>query len=253
MLERGCITILAHPAPDDEEGFNTIYAANTSAVSSPTNRVIPQAPYPSHTEGVTRMGLRFSGGIIRAVGPHRSLLSALFNVDPKLAVVPTTFINFMTRQFAHLGFELLRSQMATSRYNASKFAERVKEKEWLYGDIRERVRAMWSQRRKSRKPQVTHTTDKSNTQSPSVASSDNETKDSTSSPVTTSPAYIHKHILLPPSLLAPSSEIELQHSTLSLGARMFRSPYYVLRYIINPFLFLHLLTSYYFGLLLIPH
>lgn len=164
MLERGSVVVLAHPGPDTPEDWKAEYPDVQSAMSVPVQPPTPTSTSSTSTSsstsssnvpmkdisvhmppsGTTRMRLAFCGGVLRAVTPNLTLVSAIFNVDPRLAVVPSTLINFMTRSMAHYGFEMLRSQML--KFKDSPFAKRMEAKPWFYDDIRARIDDMWAAR-----------------------------------------------------------------------------------------------------------
>jgi len=105
----------------------------------------PGVQIPKVASGVTRLDVHLSGAVFRPLSRTRTKVSAVFNVDFKLAIVPTMLINFFTRKLTHLGFSMFRKQCAKVP-NLPAYQQRRLEtnKEW-YDHIHARIEAYFAQ------------------------------------------------------------------------------------------------------------
>jgi len=97
----------------------------------------PSTPYPEKPRGVTRVSSTLCGGLIRIINGHKLVVSVVMNVDPLMALVPTSLINFVTRSLACAGFSMCRKQLAS--FLGSEYERRVAEKPWFYDEVAGRV------------------------------------------------------------------------------------------------------------------
>jgi hypothetical protein len=81
----------------------------------------PSTPYPEKPRGVTRVSSTLCGGLIRIINGHKLVVSVVMNVDPLMALVPTSLINFVTRSLACAGFSMCRKQVRYLCFDGARF------------------------------------------------------------------------------------------------------------------------------------
>jgi hypothetical protein len=90
---------------------------------------------PDVPKGYCRMHLVKSGGVLRPINDRQTKLSAVFNLDFRLALVPHSLINFFNQQLS-LPFLKLFAASASNLEKSVEHSRRIETNTEFYTDIR---------------------------------------------------------------------------------------------------------------------
>eukprot|EP01101_Sappina_pedata_P001057 TRINITY_DN11170_c0_g1_i1.p1 TRINITY_DN11170_c0_g1~~TRINITY_DN11170_c0_g1_i1.p1 ORF type:complete len:395 (+),score=120.67 TRINITY_DN11170_c0_g1_i1:30-1214(+) len=98
---------------------------------------------PSHCKNANNVAMIIDGGaILKPVSPTQTFISSYFMVNPNISYLPSSFVNFGLKHFAHLGFVMLGRKAET--IEGSEYEKRIKDKPELYQDIIQRCDAFFN-------------------------------------------------------------------------------------------------------------
>lgn len=90
---------------------------------------------PEVEKGYTRMDVTWSGGVLRPINDHQTKVSAVFNLDFRLALVPHALINFFTQRLS-LPFLKLFVARASNLEKSAEHNRRIETNVEFYSEIR---------------------------------------------------------------------------------------------------------------------
>eukprot|EP01114_Cavostelium_apophysatum_P016047 TRINITY_DN4501_c0_g1_i1.p1 TRINITY_DN4501_c0_g1~~TRINITY_DN4501_c0_g1_i1.p1 ORF type:complete len:333 (-),score=43.80 TRINITY_DN4501_c0_g1_i1:115-1113(-) len=91
-----------------------------------------------------RADCNMAGLLAQPISHNRTKVIMLANADPKLAYLPYSLLNMVTKQLAHLMFSLYRKQSA--KMEGTIYEQRIKENSQIYGEIKERLDQYFKER-----------------------------------------------------------------------------------------------------------
>jgi hypothetical protein len=122
-MDRVLIFARSHDAVDDWE-----FSSSTFEES--------KKPAPEVKKNVVRMVMHRAGFIVKPLDENHTKITWIVNTDPKLALVPYWFLNFMVRSIAHTMFEKLHK--IVTNFTGSVYEERIATKQFVYGMLKEK-------------------------------------------------------------------------------------------------------------------
>ncbi len=101
---------------------------------------------PDNTVNNVRAVMHTGGFILTPVSPECTKVSACFNVDPKLSLIPQSLLNWFTSKLCGMLIKILRDQTAKWFGNKRKskeenvYEKRIRENRHVYGEIERRLK-----------------------------------------------------------------------------------------------------------------
>eukprot|EP01028_Stygiella_incarcerata_P007169 TRINITY_DN2941_c0_g1_i1.p1 TRINITY_DN2941_c0_g1~~TRINITY_DN2941_c0_g1_i1.p1 ORF type:complete len:484 (+),score=169.90 TRINITY_DN2941_c0_g1_i1:148-1599(+) len=120
-MDRVLIFARSHDETDDWEFSSSAFEAT-------------RKPAPELKKNVVRMVMHRAGFIVRPIDEHHTKVTWVVNTDPKLALIPYWFLNFMVRSIAHTMFERLHKIVVN--FKGSVYEERIEQKQFIYSMLR---------------------------------------------------------------------------------------------------------------------
>lgn len=90
---------------------------------------------PKVSKGYCRMAVTWSGGVLRPINAHQTQVSAVFNLDFRLALVPHALINFFTQRLSLPLLKLFVAR-ASNIENSVEHNRRIETNVEFYSEIR---------------------------------------------------------------------------------------------------------------------
>lgn len=129
------------PKPTETAAVPVVYDCLRDEVAASIERAAKLVKPAGKNSKVVRARVERGGFLLTAVSEHETELSCIFQIDPKLAVVPSWLINWCMKHFCFTVFALLESTAAKVGTPESPFTQRMTDKPEVYDYLRERLKA----------------------------------------------------------------------------------------------------------------
>ena len=119
-------------------GFDLLQEAGAAVILVRDARPDETPPRPSVHPSDVRMSITMGGSLLIPDGPERTLVVLSGCVNPSLAVIPSSLINFVVKHFADTGFQLL-VERCTDPKAQKEYAQLMQEAPHVYAEIAARL------------------------------------------------------------------------------------------------------------------
>lgn len=100
---------------------------------------LPGFTLPAPPPKYVRADLKFGGMLFKPVDETTTLVTVVFNTDPKLTLVPYWLLNMISSKFCHYILMIMRTK-AAAEFAGSEFEKRVQTNRRVYGEIERRLK-----------------------------------------------------------------------------------------------------------------